>query len=73
MSTNNGNVFSAEILSEYIYKSLSKEPSLELKNPYDAFALLTHACMLAVGFRLIGLGEDHRIGNSFSAEPDPSH
>ena len=62
MSTNTVNVFSAEVLSEYIYKSLPKGPTPELKNPYDAFTLLTHACMLAVGFRLIGLGEDHKIG-----------
>ncbi|KAF8477381.1 PI31 proteasome regulator N-terminal-domain-containing protein [Kalaharituber pfeilii] len=32
-----------------------------LRNPYDAIAILVHACMLAVGFRLIGLGEEDRI------------
>ncbi|KAL6719337.1 hypothetical protein ACLMJK_003576 [Lecanora helva] len=62
MSLNAGNVFSAINLSEYMYKSLPKAPTLELRNPFDAIALLTHACMLAVGFRLIGLGEDHKIG-----------
>ena len=61
MSVNSGNVFSALALSEYMTKSLPKEPSPQLKTPYDAIALLTHACMLAVGFRLVGLGEDHKI------------
>lgn len=62
MSINSGNVFSAKNLSEYMYQSLPKEASPHLKNPYDAIALLSHGCMLAVGFRLIGLGEDHKIG-----------
>ena len=33
-----------------------------LQNPYDAIALLVHSCMLSVGFRLIGLGEDDKLG-----------
>lgn len=62
MSINHGNVFSAVNLSEYMYQSIPKESTPHLKNPYDAIALLSHACMLAVGFRLVGLGEDHKIG-----------
>ena len=62
MSINTVNVFSASNLSEFMYKSLPKESTPHLKNPYDAIALLSHASMLAVGFRLIGLGEDHKIG-----------
>ncbi|KAL9075729.1 MAG: hypothetical protein Q9161_001481 [Pseudevernia consocians] len=61
MSINTGNVFSAMNLSKYMYESLPKESSPHLKNPYDAIALLSHGCMRAVGFRLIGLGEDHKI------------
>jgi hypothetical protein len=37
-----------------------------LKNPHDALAAFTHACMLSVGFRLIGLNEDDRIGTPTS-------
>ncbi|KAL2820917.1 PI31 proteasome regulator N-terminal-domain-containing protein [Aspergillus cavernicola] len=37
-----------------------------LKAPYEAVALVGHACMVAVGFRLIGLGEDHVIEASSS-------
>lgn len=47
-------------------KSLSPRDAdsspITLKDPYATVALFCHACMLAVGFRLIGLGEDHRIG-----------
>jgi hypothetical protein len=32
-----------------------------LKSAYDAIALAAHACMLSIGARLVGLGEDHRI------------
>lgn len=62
MSINSGNVFSAQNLSEYMYRSLPKGSDPHLKSPYDAIALICHACMLAVGFRLVGLGEDHKIG-----------
>lgn len=62
MSINTENVFSALALSEIMAKSLPKQPSPQLRNPFDAIALLSHACMLAVGFRLLGLGEDHRLG-----------
>lgn len=61
--TNQGNVYSSRNLSEYMCSSLPKDAYPHLRNPYDAVALLSHACMLAVGFRLVGLGEDHRIGN----------
>lgn len=62
MSINTGNVFSAQNLSEYMYQSLPKESTPHLRNSNDAIALLSHACMLGVGFRLVGLGEDHKIG-----------
>ncbi|KAF7586746.1 hypothetical protein BBP40_008389 [Aspergillus hancockii] len=35
-----------------------------LKTPYEATALIGHACMLAVNFRLVGLGEEHTIESS---------
>lgn len=33
-----------------------------IKDAYAAIALFYHACMLSAGFRLVGLGEDHKIG-----------
>lgn len=41
------------------------QPSL--KTPYEAVALIGHTCMVAVGFRLVGLGEDHNLGELHSA------
>jgi hypothetical protein len=35
-----------------------------LKSASEAVALVGHACMVAVDFRLVGLGEDHSIGLS---------
>jgi hypothetical protein len=35
-----------------------------IQNAYEAVALVGHACMVAVGFRLVGLGEEHNIGMS---------
>lgn len=67
-NVNKGNVYSALNLSEYMCSSLPKEASPHLRNPYDAVALLSHACMLAVGFTVVGLGEDHRIGNFFHSQ-----
>ena len=66
MSINTANMLSAKNITELMTSSLPKEPDSQLRNPYDAIALLVHACMLAVGFRLIGLGEDHKIGQQLS-------
>jgi hypothetical protein len=44
--------------------SLPNGAQHQLTHAYEVIALATHAGMLAVGFRLIGLGEDDRIGNS---------
>ncbi|KAL8664905.1 MAG: hypothetical protein Q9202_002614 [Teloschistes flavicans] len=73
MSINKGNVFSSKNLCEYMLSSLPKGVSPELRDPYDAVALLSHACMLAVGFRLEGLGEDHKTEEASSdpSEPQP--
>lgn len=60
---------SAESILDYMVKSLpaqsaDSEQTPLVKDPYAAIALFSHACMLAVGFRLIGLGEDHKLGMS---------
>lgn len=56
-----GNPLSAGSLALFMATSLPKRAE-PLKNAYEAVALAVHAGMIAVGFRLIGLGEDHRIG-----------
>ena len=65
MTPNHGNVLSAASITELMTSSLPKSSNAQLRNPYDVIALLCHACMLAVGFRLIGLGEDHKIGEVY--------
>jgi len=63
MAVNSGNRLSAGSLAAFMSSSLPKDARPQLKNPFDAIALFSHACMIAVGFRLIGLGEDHKIGS----------
>lgn len=43
-------------------RSLQGDGNQGLNTPYEAIAVIGHACMAAVGFRLVGLGEDHNIG-----------
>jgi len=66
MTISSNNALGAESLLNLMVKSLSSKTSDEsrsaVKDPYAAIGLFIHACMLAVGFRLIGLGEDHKIG-----------
>ena len=76
MSVNSGNVYSSINLSKYMSASLPKGKEPQLRNSYDGVAVLCNACMVAVGFRLVGLGEDHKIGQPLSDQllqlpPDP--
>lgn len=57
-----GNPLSAGSLSLFMATSLPRGEGHQLKNPIEAIALAVHAGMIAVGFRLIGLGEEDRIG-----------
>ncbi|KAH7394981.1 PI31 proteasome regulator N-terminal-domain-containing protein [Phaeosphaeria sp. MPI-PUGE-AT-0046c] len=65
-----GNPLSAGSLALFMATSLPKSDSPQLKNTTEAIALAIHAGMLAVGFRLIGLGEDERI-EAYSDAEDP--
>jgi len=53
------NPLSAGSLAIFIASSLLKDVTPQLKIPFDAIALTIYARMLAVGFRLVGLKEDH--------------
>lgn len=59
-----GNPLSAPSLSTFMASSLPKAADSKLNNAYEAVALAAHAGMIAVGFRLIGLGEDDKISES---------
>lgn len=41
----------------------TSEPTVVLSSPYEGLASLSHAIMTAVGFRLVGLGEDDSLEN----------
>jgi hypothetical protein len=56
-----GNVLSAASLSHMIRASLPKDASPQIKTSHEAIALASHASMMAVGFRMVGLGEDHKL------------
>ena len=60
--TTTGNPLSAGSLSLFMATSLPTGDGPLLKNATEAIALAVHAGMIAVGFRLIGLGEEERIG-----------
>ena len=65
---------SADSILSYISKSIpsSDQQKQALQNPYAAIAIFAHACMLAVGFKLVGLGEDHKIeAHSETADVQP--
>ncbi|KAJ4301633.1 hypothetical protein N0V90_003726 [Kalmusia sp. IMI 367209] len=67
-----GNPLSAASLSTFMASSLPKAAGSKLDSAYEAVALAAHAGMIAVGFRLIGLGEDDRIEATADAEnPQP--
>ncbi|KAF2248640.1 hypothetical protein BU26DRAFT_483530 [Trematosphaeria pertusa] len=67
-----GNPLSAGSLALFMAASLPKSAGSQLKNPFEAVALAVHAGMIAVGFRLIGLGEDDRIEAQADAQnPQP--
>lgn len=67
-----GNVLSAASISYHMALSLPTTESPQLKNSYDALALAAHATMLAVGFRLVGLNEDHRLEAQANASSEKS-
>lgn len=78
MTPTSGTALSADSILDYMIKSLPTPPldsdrSTLIKDPYAAIALFSHACMLAVGFRLVGLGEDHKIGKFRREYGSPNH
>ncbi|KAI9754456.1 MAG: hypothetical protein M4579_004684 [Chaenotheca gracillima] len=70
-----GNPLSAGSLSALMASSLPKSAGSRVGTPFEAVAIFCHACMLSVGFRLVGLGEDDKIeadSDAHDARPLPS-
>ena len=63
-----GNVLSAASLSYIIRNSLPKDADPQIRTGHEAIAIASHASMLAVGFRMVGLGEDHKLEASSDRE-----
>ncbi|OJJ44971.1 hypothetical protein ASPZODRAFT_134390 [Penicilliopsis zonata CBS 506.65] len=62
MASEENNVLSPDHIVGLAAQALAREdgaPPGGLKSSYEAIALIGHACMVAVDFRLVGLGEDH--------------
>lgn len=62
-----GNPLSAGSLALFMATALPRGGSAKLKNGTEAIALAVHAGMIAVGFRLVGIGEDEKTGQ-FAAQ-----
>jgi hypothetical protein len=45
------------------------DTSSDFSSSYEAIALFAHACMTAVGFRLIGYSEGQKTGASSTSTP----
>merc|ERR1711981_313923 len=65
-----GNPLAAGSLATFMATSLPKGSAI--KNSYEAVAPAVHAGMIAIGFKLKGLGEDHKIeATSEAHDPHP--
>jgi hypothetical protein len=49
-------------MAEALPTHAKDDTNSDLSSSYEAIALFTHACMAAVGFRLLGFGEHKRAG-----------
>lgn len=61
-----GDPLSAESILKGMADSLPThkkgDTTSDLSSSYEAIALFAHSCMSAVGFRLLGFGEDKKSG-----------
>lgn len=61
------NALSTDAILEHMAEALSThakdDTTSDLSSSYEAIALFSHACMIAVGFRLLGFGEHESLGS----------
>lgn len=69
----NRSALSAQSIVNHASQSLppAQTDKPAVKDQYAAIALFCHSCMIAAGFRLVGLGEDHRIEPSSMQQEIP--
>lgn len=49
-------------MAEALPTHAKDDTNSDLSSSYETIALFTHACMTAVGFRLLGFNENHKLG-----------
>ena len=64
MAGNDGRELTPARILSLVLQSLrgGEQTEATVRNAYEAIALVGHASMLAAGYRLVGLGEEHNIG-----------
>jgi hypothetical protein len=62
MASQDGALASSRVVHVAAQALAAQEGEVAIKSPAEAVALIGHACMISVGFRLIGLGEESRLG-----------
>lgn len=49
-------------MAEALPTHQKEDTNSDISSSYEAIALFSHACMIAVGFRLLGFGEGQKNG-----------
>lgn len=60
-------------MAEALPTHTKDDTNSDLSSSYEAIALFSHACMISVGFRLLGFGEGQKIGNIQASSPFSYH
>lgn len=51
-----------KLMAEALPTHAAGDTNSDISSSYEAIALFAHACMVAVGFRLLGFGEGDKSG-----------
>ncbi len=54
-------------MAEALPTHAKDDTNSDISSSYEAIALFSHACMIAVGFRLLGFGEEQKMGRCYVA------
>lgn len=75
MTANEGRELTPTRILPLVLQSVrgGEQTEATIRNAYEAVALVGHASMVAAGYRLVGLGEEHSIGMFASTSPERIH
>lgn len=54
-------------MAEALPTHKADDTNSDISSSYEAIALFTHACMVGVGFRLVGFSEGQKTGRSLDS------